>query len=361
MAREGKVAKLSIVGDIGWDYFGVSYQGFKNMLKDVGDANVVEVEINSNGGVVTDGVAIMNSLAELDASVHVYVNGMAASIASVIAMAGDKIFIPSNSLLMVHKPLNGLFGNADDMRKMAEDLDKFETALVNSYMRHFKGTEAEIKALMTDETFLTADEVEDKFNNVTVMKQELEAVAHCDPVAILGDIGIPTETLLDRAVNAVRAKTQPTTATPKEDDMPISPEDMKAIADMVVASLKEDTPAEEVVDEVPAEEVKEETPDVEIDVVVNEIAFEGDMDSAEDVQAHLAKVQLAEVKASADMTTSAGVMAYHKALSKLQGKEEAPAGPQSNVTPSTQVSGQEINDFSPEAISASVARMTKKK
>ena len=150
LARVGKVGKISIVGVVGWDYFGVSYVSFKQQLADLGAVNILEVDITSDGGIVTDGVAIMNALVQHEATVHININGMAASIASVIAMAGDRIFMPTNSLLMVHKPLSGLFGNADDLRQQADVLDKFESTLVASYARHFSGTEDEIKALMTD-------------------------------------------------------------------------------------------------------------------------------------------------------------------------------------------------------------------
>jgi len=226
IAREGKVGKISILGDIGWDWFGMSYRGFKQELKALGKVDMIELEINSPGGVVTDGTAIMNALMEHGATIHTYINGYAASIASVIAMAGDKIFMPDNALMFVHKPLTGLIGNAEDMRKVADGLDKFEDAIVNSYRKHFKGTDEEIKTLMAAETWMTADEVDDKFSNVTVIRtSEQKVAAHSGPLEVLGDIGMPKETILDGAINAVRNRV----TNNKEDDMPMTPEEKRSL------------------------------------------------------------------------------------------------------------------------------------
>jgi len=349
LAREGKVGKLSIVGDIGWDWFGVDYPMFKSQLSDLGDVDILEVEINSPGGIVTDGVAMFNALREHPAPVHIYVVGMAGSIASVIAMAADRLFIPDNALVFIHKPLNGLMGNADDMRKMADDLDKFESALTNSYMRLFKGSEDEIEAMMSGDTWLTAEEMDDKFNSVTVISSKGgDAVAKCDIVAELGDIvAIPKESAVDRAVNAVRHRVINQVDDPKEVDM--TPEQIQAMVDavadatasaVVVALDKKDTP--------PAKE-----PEAKIDV-----PFVGDMQNLEDVEAHAKKVEVAEIQAAADMTTVAGVQAYHAALAKSQGVvapvAQSPASSQSvaHVAPKTDV------PFSSAELDAAKARMS---
>ena len=89
-------------------------QDFLDQLEDVSKINV---HINSGGGSVFGGIAIYNILKRYDAEITVYVEGLAASIASVIAMAGDKIIIPENAQMMIHKPSSITWGNADDMRK----------------------------------------------------------------------------------------------------------------------------------------------------------------------------------------------------------------------------------------------------
>ena len=355
ISREGKVGKLAIVGEVGWDWFGVSYITFRDQLKDLGDVDIIEVEIDSPGGIVTDGVAIFNALRESEATIHTYVSGHAASIASVILMAGDKMFIPDNAMVFVHKPLNMLFGNADDMRKMADDLDKFEGALINSYMRWFNGTEDEMKSLMSNDTWLTAEEMSDKFNGVTVLSaREEQAVAKCDVVAELGTVvHIPKESTLDKAVNALRNKTVNKVQDHEEVDM--TPEQMAEFAETVATAT-----ASAVAEALNKEPEVPEDPPVENSI---EIEFEGDIGNLDDVQAHADKVALAELKASADMTTTAGVMAYHKALAKLKGEgsdeQRQPASSQSTLNTTT-TDMPTVSGFTKEQVQAASARMTAK-
>jgi ATP-dependent Clp protease protease subunit len=340
LAREGKVGKLSIIGDIGWQFFGMSHESFKSQLKALGKLNVLEVEINSLGGVVTDGIGIMNDLRYLDADVHVYINGIAASIASVIAMGADKLFIPTNSLMMVHKPLNVLFGNADDMRKMADDLDTFESAIVASYMRHFTGTEDEIRSLMTEETYMTASDVSDRFNNVVIMHSDDQMAATADPVAVLGNIEDfdedYRECILDKTIKGVKNIVKKGTTT-KEVDMPLTQEEKQEIvadttASVVAALDKREADAKAKAEADAAAATAGQKPEAKV-----EVPFEGDMTKPEDVQAHAEKVALAELTAAADMTTSAGVQAHLKALEDLKGTQGAP--PASAQAADTTVAG----------------------
>lgn len=185
MAREGKTVRILVQGVIGWDYWGTTALRFREDLKsNAPGANTLEMEIDSPGGIITEGIAMANAVMEQDATIHTYVSGEAASMGSVLLMAGDKMFIPANAMVMVHKPLDDIAGNADDLRKHANVLDKFEKAMMSMYMRHFKGTEEEMAALMSSETYLTADDMEAKFNNVVVMRAELSAVACSDPISI---------------------------------------------------------------------------------------------------------------------------------------------------------------------------------
>lgn len=149
---------LSIYDDIG--AWGVSAGAFIKDLAAV--SGPLDLEISSQGGSVFEGVAIYNALkryAETAGnSVTVTVMGVAASIASVIAMAGAKIRMPANAYMMVHKPWGGAMGNADEMRDYAELLDKIENSLVGTYMARTGKTEDEIKAMLVKDTWMTADE-----------------------------------------------------------------------------------------------------------------------------------------------------------------------------------------------------------
>jgi ATP-dependent protease ClpP protease subunit len=125
-------SELFIYGDImsyKWDDTDVVPQDVADFLKDLDGKAKLNIYINSGGGSVFAGLAIYNQLKRHTAEKTVYVDGVAASIASVIAMCGNKLVIPSNAFLMIHKPWSLAVGNATDFRKSADDL----TALKKGY------------------------------------------------------------------------------------------------------------------------------------------------------------------------------------------------------------------------------------
>ncbi|MFD2671821.1 head maturation protease, ClpP-related [Marinicrinis sediminis] len=126
----------------------------------------LNIYINSAGGSVFAGLAIYNILKRHKGKKTVYIDGLAASIASVIAMAGDKIVIPSNAFLMIHKPWNGVVGNANDLRKMADDLDRIEEGIMNVYADKLnEGVDIEtIREMVNTETWLNGSEAGKYFN-----------------------------------------------------------------------------------------------------------------------------------------------------------------------------------------------------
>lgn len=154
-ATKEKEYKLSIYGFIGGWYNDA--ETIRRKLNEV-DAEIIHVHINSGGGSAFDGVAICNLLKQHKAEIIVHVDGYAASAASVIAMAGDKIIMPSNTMMMIHQASTFEYGNADVMEKTAKDLRKIDTALRQTYKNRFVGTEEELIQLLKDETWLTADE-----------------------------------------------------------------------------------------------------------------------------------------------------------------------------------------------------------
>lgn len=153
---------------------------FRNAIKDLGEVDTLNVHINSPGGSVYDGVAIFNMLRQHKASVTVHIDGLAASIASVIAMSGDKVVMPSNSMMMIHNAMSVSMGNANDMRKMADDLEKINESVINSYIAKNPELDREyLKALMDDETWLTASEAYE-LGLVDVIDEPVAAVASID-------------------------------------------------------------------------------------------------------------------------------------------------------------------------------------
>ena len=158
-ANAPTTAEISIFDEIGM--WGVTAKQFISDLKALGDVKDITLSLNSPGGSVFDGLAIYNALRSSGANVTVKVMGIAASIASVIAMAGKKIVMPEDTFMMVHNPWSFAIGNANDMREMADVLDKLGESLVGTYVsRTGKSAEA-VKALLDAETYLTAAEAVD--------------------------------------------------------------------------------------------------------------------------------------------------------------------------------------------------------
>jgi len=159
---EGHTAEILIYSFIGEDFFdgGISAKGLLQAIEDLGEVTEINVRINSPGGDVFDGVAIHNALERHPATINVHIDGLAASIASVIAMAGDTILIASNALMMIHNPHAFAIGDAAEMRKTADLLDKAKEGLVSSYLAHVGDVmeREEIEAFMDDTTWFTAEE-----------------------------------------------------------------------------------------------------------------------------------------------------------------------------------------------------------
>jgi len=159
-ASANEPAVLQIFDQIGEDWFGgsgVSAKAFSDALQSVGQGPLV-VEINSPGGNVWDGFAIYNMLRGRQAPVTTRVVGIAASIASIIALAGDTIEIADAALFMIHDPSGMVAGSSDDMRKMADALDQHGEVLASIYAKNTGKPVDQIKALMKAETWFTAEE-----------------------------------------------------------------------------------------------------------------------------------------------------------------------------------------------------------
>jgi ATP-dependent protease ClpP protease subunit len=123
VAKSADEAEVMIYDEIGM--FGVSAKQFVTDVKGI-DAKRITVALNTPGGDVFDGIAIYNALRQHDATINVRIDGLAASCGSLIAMAGDTIEMAANAYLMIHNPWTFAVGDAADMRKQADVLDKLE-------------------------------------------------------------------------------------------------------------------------------------------------------------------------------------------------------------------------------------------
>ena len=167
-------ADLYFYGDIVSDWWGAWQNedqypdAIKNFLSQA-EGKDLNVYVNSGGGSVFAGMAIYNMIKRHGEKnkVKVYVDGLAGSIASVIAFAGtEPPEIPSNAFLMIHKPWGAISGNADEMRKMADDLDKIQTGIMNVYEEHLAEgvTIDQVEVLVNAETWLDGKEAAKYFN-----------------------------------------------------------------------------------------------------------------------------------------------------------------------------------------------------
>jgi ATP-dependent Clp protease, protease subunit len=152
-ARAGG-AEIAIYDEIG--AYGVSAKGFLAELGALPEGTPIDLRLNSPGGSVFDAVAIHNALKRHEGPVTVWIDGIAASAASYVAMAGDEIVMPENAFLMIHDPAGLVMGTAEDMRAMAEALDKVKGSLLAGYAAKSGRAAEEIGVLMAAETWLDA-------------------------------------------------------------------------------------------------------------------------------------------------------------------------------------------------------------
>lgn len=145
------------IGENFWTDDGISAKNFQKELSDI-KASQIDLHINSPGGLVFDGIAIYNLLKQHPANITTYIDGLAASIASVVALAGNKVIMAENGLFMIHKAIGGVFGNSDDMRDYADKLDKVNGSISTTYISKTKKEESEINDLMAAETWMSAKE-----------------------------------------------------------------------------------------------------------------------------------------------------------------------------------------------------------
>jgi len=152
----GTGAEVAIYDEIG--AYGVSAKGFLAELGALPDGTPVDLRLNSPGGSVFDAVAIHNALSRHAGTVTVWIDGIAASAASYVAMAGDAIVMPENAFLMIHDPSGLVMGTAADMRDMAGTLDKIAGSMTRGYAGRSGKPEDEIAGLMAAETWFSAAE-----------------------------------------------------------------------------------------------------------------------------------------------------------------------------------------------------------
>ena len=215
-AKAGKKpAVLALDEEIG--FWGTQAKDFRAQL-DAGEGNELVVEINSVGGDVMAGLGIYNMLrswAKDGKTVTTRVTGVAASIASIIALAGDKREMPKNTFAMVHQASTFAVGTADDMRDAADTLDKVDGSLRGIYMDRMGVDEAKAKEIMAKDTWLTADEAMD-LGFATALIEDIKATAKFD----LARAALP-----DNVAAIFKAEADPEQKPEGDDEPPAAPDE----------------------------------------------------------------------------------------------------------------------------------------
>lgn len=264
----GGEADVMLYGEIGW--LGTAADEFVRDIKGL-NASQINLHLSSPGGSVFDGIAIMNALRAHPANVTVYVDSLAASIASVIAMAGDRIVARQAAEFMIHEAAGLAVGDADEMRAMAELLDRQSDKIAGIYAARAGGTVEDWRAAMAKETWYSAqeavdaglaDEIDEPFKETRSAPDEMAVAASWDlsvfryagrehapapqPIAARSTVMIgegstctmPTAGSVltadvaslvgEQIVNALRASVTPAPAepaAPTADDATVSPDD----------------------------------------------------------------------------------------------------------------------------------------
>lgn len=175
----GSRGEIWLYDQVGASFWGdgVTAKSFQKDLTALGKVTAIDLRINSPGGDVFDGFAIYNMLAQHPATIDVHVDGVAASIASIIAMAGNSIRMAKNSMMMIHNPQGVAIGDENEMDRVKALLRQVKSNLTQTYVDRTGNKAADVEAWMNDETWLTAEAaIERGFADRIV---EAQAVAAC--------------------------------------------------------------------------------------------------------------------------------------------------------------------------------------
>jgi ATP-dependent Clp protease protease subunit len=176
-AGELQIDLMEEIGADSWTGTGITSKQFAQDLRDAGDVKSIAIFVNSPGGSCFEGISIMNALISHPARVTATVTGLAASIASVIIMAADTIYVAKTALLMVHNAYTIAAGDAADFRQMADVLDKVQGSILTAYRRHSHLSVAKISEMCAAETWMDSTEAVANGFAEKILSDESPAVA----------------------------------------------------------------------------------------------------------------------------------------------------------------------------------------
>lgn len=239
--KQENVTALYVYGEIvsgtdKWDESDVTFKDFQQATENIKDNSTLEMYVSSPGGSVFTTQSMISMLdrckKKKNIKIIAYVDGLAASCASWLIMVADEIVIYSNSMLMVHKPMTMTWGNANELQKEIDLLNKLENdIMLPMYMKKAKNiTEEELKELINAETWMVADEIKDKFN-VTYVDEEKKVAAKLEKDSINKYKNVPKS--VKELFNSFKE-----TKDKKEDEKPIMSEATKSLIDRINSKSK---------------------------------------------------------------------------------------------------------------------------
>lgn len=241
--------------------YGISAKNFIRDLAEI-NADVINLHVDSVGGSITDGIAMYNFLRAKDAQVDVYIEGMAGSIASIIILAGDNVYIPENASVFTHLPmLSELeYPNRKDLQEGIEQLAKFEQVLANIYMKHTGADADTVKKWMEQDTFFFGQEAVDA-GLATAVVDKVEMVARINDILKTPLFAsIPQE--VGEKLEQIRNEVKPIMETQKEEveETEVEETEVEATEETspTIEAKAEDTEVVAQADDAEVEEIQEE-------------------------------------------------------------------------------------------------------
>jgi ATP-dependent Clp endopeptidase proteolytic subunit ClpP len=294
--QSGEV-ELSLYDEIG--SFGIGAKQFIAELKEYKDKHI-HLRINSPGGEIVEGSAIYNALTRHEGGLTVHIDALAASMASVIAMSGNPVYMADNALLMIHNPWTLAAGEAKDLRKQADLLDTMKSNLIRAYQKKSGMEEKAIAKLMDEETWLDAVEAV-ALGFVDAIEDGIPAAASAKEMRARFDTFAKAK--MQNTVISEAAEVSAPAAEPVVEETPVAAEAVESVTDAPV--VEEAAPA---VEEAPV--VEEAQAAVTADSLVAKISDMAAKLAEVEVRATAAEAELSKVKeAFAALEKGAGVAA----------------------------------------------------
>lgn len=285
-----------------WDESDVTFTDFRDTLDAMADGTTLDIMINSCGGDVFTTqsiIAMLRRAKERNITINAYIDGLGASCASWLPMIADNIYVYPQSILMVHKPLCGVMGNANDMRKEIEVLDKIEEdVIIPLYLSKAKDgvTKELLQAKMAEETWFSAHEIVEMFD-VTLLEDERKIACCVDRDIMSNFINVPAhiQELLNKEVTDMEEKDKvevvdEVTETPVAEVENVEEQTEEIVEEAVIEEATEET--EPVVEEpVNDEEVVEEVAEETVEEAVEEEAEPAVENKVAELEATVATLQ----------------------------------------------------------------------